>query len=469
MDSKQRDNCLRGPSDPPDYLINPNQRSKNLTKKDIMLGKLNARLIKKPVCFTNQEPRGLLVNENNDKSIESSCYSILNNFTNKNRIKIDISGKIFQILPEDNYKIRVLKLCGLIMVGILAHMIRQFPYYPITIIGNTVYSKVIAASLISYNSNNVIAICKSNKRISYYETDDGKELPFEGCSVNFFLNSDKSRIIPVVPNSMEDLTKLEQHTGLKDLSQIQQSILSQFKKENSADIYLANLEDLIINDEPTSNSLRNISPKSVSIHNPVIQIRKFWGNLYYIMTSNEVWLTRMVISDSAAPLQPHEVVSGLYGTIIPRSNPSYSIDINNNVCSITEPTMKTVLQRQNSYIVGIDFSIKSLHIEAQQSSITKGSTVPFSKLNTGFQLAKRPSVVSQPSDEAGLQLDQELGISQWTTESVIYNLQKPRPFSKQSKDNGIYLVHPFHLPPSWDPFLTIMIIARALVRGLDIS
>jgi len=286
------------------------------------------------------------------------------------------------------------------MIGFLAHVIRRFPYHHITIIGNSVYSKVAASTLSSCGVP--FALCRGNNRISYYETDNGKEIAFEGPSAKGFLENLNSvgSSIPVIPLSSSEISKVEQHTGLKNLTTIQAAVLSHFPNKNG--IHLANLSDII--SEVKAN------------HNPVMHVKKFFGNLYYIMTTNEIWLTQLIISDTAVPLQPGEIISTLYGSVIETpSSLDYNITSEEDRQIITQPSCRTELIRKDSYSVEIDLRIKQLSTD----------------------------------DSTNLPL----------TESIIYSLNRPRPFIY----NSISVVHPFHLPMTWDPFLTMMIVTRGLL------
>ena len=46
-----------------------------------------------------------------------------------------------------------------------------------------------------------------------------------------------------------------------------------------------------------------------------------------------------------------------------------------------------------------------------------------------------------------------------TYESQIYHLKNPRNFI----DNGNYMIHPFHMPFTWDTYLSLMIIGLGII------
>lgn len=315
-----------------------------------------------------------------------SCVNALNQYLHKHKRMVTIDGKLSKVLSSHEYKVRHVKLCGLIIVGLISYIIRRYIYHPITVMGNTVYCRVIAAAL-AQNSKTPFVICKGNHRMVYYETEDDKELAFEGPSYEFF--SDRlDQSVTLIPHLKDELEKLEQHTQLKNLASIQENILSEFK----------------------GGFLRDFIYDVPNFKNPIIGIRRFFGNLFYITTTDEIWITSIIIGDNSYPLQPNEIVSGLYGNEIHTSQEASCILRNATNCTVTEPNRTINLTRKNTYRVEIDLSIKSLY--------------------------------SCDEDEC-----------------VIYSLDRPRPFLQ----GPIYTIHPFYFPPSWDPFLTIMMITRAIV------
>ncbi len=160
----------------------------------------------------------------------------------------------------------------------------------------------------------------------------------------------------------------------------------------------------------TQQDLINTDERNV-IHDPIIEIKRFTNTLIYVATTNTKWLTQYVITDDVEPLKQGETISSLYGQFKEKINTKYNIYYNSDSCIIKEPELKTILTRKNNYLVESDFTIKEL---------------------------------DDISDN----------------ESIIYNLQQPRNF--QNKDT--YITHPYHIPTSWDPLLSIMIITRALTK-----
>ena len=353
-----------------------------------------------------------------DKLQPDSCVTSLLRSLRTRNLSISPEGQLFKILSVIDYKNCLLKICALVMLGFFAHIIKLFPYHHITIIGNTVYSRVAAATL--EKCRVPFVICKDNNRISYYETTDDQEIAFEGPSTKFFTEVQSASPICLIPHTINELNNLEAHTNLKNFNCIQNVILSGFP--NIDGIHIVKANDLVYKGKFMS---------------PVIQIKKFFGDLYYVMTTTEIWLSRIIITDNALPLQPGEVISGLFSSKIddppsPDNNKSdnnkptkYKITRTADGCSITEANGTINLIRQDCYSISTDLTINPI-------------------------LSKN--------------LEQK--------SSLLYNLSKPRSFNNKSKSlsvgrafgqNNIYTIHPFYLPISWDPFLTIMIVTRGLI------
>lgn len=326
----------------------------------------------------------------------NSCVRFLLNIIGDYNIIVTVDGDIFKILP--NYRSQILNLCGLIIIGFIAHIIKNFPYYPITVIENTLYSRIVASTLASHKIPFIL--CKGNNITSYYGIDNGNQISFEGPNFNFFLNSYNEKI-PIIPCSKEDIIKLEQHTGLTNLYNIQNEILSNFDKNNN--IYIGNIYDII--------------NTKLHTYNPIIGIKRFIGNLYYIMTTTEIWLSQIIITDTVFHLQPTEIISTINAISVDNASDYYNIyHKSDNICIITEPNVKTQLQRINKYLVNNDLTIKLL-FENHSDNVE---------------------------------------------ESPIYNLYNPRPFNY----DNLYIIHPFHLPTNWDIILNIMIVTHGLINKI---
>jgi len=336
-------------------------------------------------------------------------------------LAIDFNGKFLRILPLIDYKIRFIKLIGLIMLGFMAYIIKQIPYHPITIMGNTIYSQVVASCLSRYKIPYVL--CRGFNRIPYYETDQGYEIPFEGPNSQFFSTNQDTQI-PLIPNTKEELSKLELHTNLSNLEYIQYNLLTNFPSKNG--VYIASMNDIIHKD------------REKAIKNPIINIRRFCGNLYYIITINEIWLSRIIISDIVHPLQPDEIISVLYGTIKEDHNENFHIKYGKNVCIVNEPTKNTILTRHSGYKINTDLTITTLIPNKLQSSIDNKCSI-----------IGNDNIIQNNSH---INTDYEC---------ILYSLENPRSFGR-----SIYIIHPFHFPVTWDPFLTIMIITLGILQDL---
>lgn len=333
--------------------------------------------------------------------MNNSCVKLLSNALRTHNLTITIDGKLFKTLSYVEYKINILKLCALIMIGFLIHIIKLFPYRPITIIGNTIYSRVVVSTLDNFNIPFIL--CKENNKITHYETSDNREISFEGPTPNFYSKNYTNSSTCLIPLTTNQLNKLQFHTKFGDLDLTQKNILAKFPNING-------VSTIDINGLKYEGKMAN----------PVIQIKKFFNNsdLYYVMTTNEIWITKIIITDIIAPLQPGEILSTLYRNKIENPHNNYNIEISEKICTITEPDYISNIKRHECYSVSRDLSINPLTLEMSD--------------------------------------DYE--------ESILYNLSNPRPFN----GNGIYNIHPFHLPVYWDPFLTIMIITKAIMEKNNI-
>lgn len=203
-----------------------------------------------------------------------SCIITRAYLIQKYNIYVDYDGKITRTLSIPIFTEKCLMLCALIVTGILAYIIHNYTFYPVTIIGNTIYSRLIATFMkIPY------VICKGSNRITYYITDDDQEIPFEGASIHFFQDTDTS----MIPLTSDELNLLEKHTGLKNLAHIQDTLIQSY-----------NIVSLV-------NKINTFKP-------PIVQVKKFFGNLLYVMTNNEVWITRNIITDIVSPLHPGDTI-----------------------------------------------------------------------------------------------------------------------------------------------------------------
>lgn len=328
-------------------------------------------------------------------SLVITCRQPLYKLSVERSFTVNHEGRIFKLLSPMLYKTQLLKCMALIIVGFMAHIIRGFQYYPVTIVANTIYARVAAACL----SRNKIpfVLCRGNNRIPYYETEDGREIAFEGPSVQYFANTyDES--IPLIPHSEAELKQLEAHTKLENLHDIQQHILRTFPNKDGVPI--AAPRDLI----PSPD---------IKLKAPIVAIKHFFGNLYYIMSMNEVWISRIVLTDNVIALQPGDSILELNGMISSETHDTYEIRHGSTSCTIQEMTKTTTLTRESNYIVDNDLCIRSTKL------------------------------MDEPNNYPG----------------IIYSLTSPRPLVQ----NSLHITHPFHFPATWDPFLTIMIVTLGII------
>ena len=325
-----------------------------------------------------------------------NCIYFISQFLKTHKYGININGKIFKVISLFEYKIHLIKLIIVIIIGILSHIIKHITYNHITIIGNTIYSKVAAYCLSQHKIPYVL--CKGNNQISYYQIQEtNSEIAFGGPNSQYF---SKDILHPLIPHSQNIIYQLENHTKLSNLDNIQTKILSKF--ENKDGTYLINT--------------KNIMQNKFNYKNPVTSIKRFSETLFYVTTIDESWISRLIITDIIQPFQPGEIITGVYGNTIEEFHDKCEIEQINEHCIIKQLNSKTTLYYQHMYKIENDLNI--CKIFTNQS------------YNQSYNQFK----------------------------SLLYGLLNPRTFNK----SDIKILHPFHIPNTWDPFLTIMIIIYAL-------
>lgn len=316
--------------------------------------------------------------------MSDSCVATIKRIVINRGIKVTIDGRIWKILPYIEYRKKLFQICSLILLTLIVYVLKKIPYVPITVTGNTIYAHVIASTLRLFEIKH--KVCKSNNRIHYYETTDNKEIPFEGVRPGFFPNQE----ITIVPLNNAELKELQKHTKYRNLKKIQNNILAKFSNNNG--LY-------------STKMLMNTDDKEY----PIVYMRKI-GKLYYVETSNNNWITSMILTDDVLPLKPGEMISCICSEITKKSSEQCGVKREDKKCIVTGITIETILFREIRYKVRKDFTIKCINSDHED-------------------------------------------------ESVSYSVSPPRMFSGN--------IHPFHLPESWDPLLSVMIVTCAKINKLQ--
>lgn len=309
----------------------------------------------------------------------SSCVQCLQNVIRTHKIQIRPDGQLMKVLNPLQFRAAILKLYSLVIVGLVAYIVRGYVYHPITVMGNYVYSRVASASLKLCGIPHVL--CKGTGRIIHYETTDGTVIPFEGVPASCF----PTQVLPVIPASAADLAELTAHTKIPGVELAQERILSHLSRQDQ--LHIADWTQLL-----------DVEPNK----EPIVQVRKFFGNLFFIRTANYWWITRKLIGDGTPPLHPGNILTRLFITVDEESHTSTTITTTEQDCSVLTETNTVTITQGMSHRVEPDLSIVALE--------------------------------PQNDDE------------------LIYFLQQPRP----TLMNGIYTIHPFHFPMNYDPLLTVM-------------
>jgi hypothetical protein len=314
-----------------------------------------------------------------------SCVIFMRTLYLKRNLKIDINGKIYKILTAPLYRLYMLKICCLIILSVFVYIIKKYKYYDVTIIGKTIYG-ALSSKVLSLEGINHI-LCKTRNHFTYYDIESEK-INLEGFEYEFF----EDEIIPLIKNAKEGINSLESHTGFKNLNQIQDSILSKIEKKG--DIYYISINDINV------------------LNCDIISIKNFIGNLYIINTTNDNWITRIMITDKVEHLKKGETITTINAEICKnKKEKKNTINYFEDRCEIFERDEKIIITKESKY----EF-LESNKINSVNKDIKDG---PF------------------------------------------YNLIRPREFSKK---NDMFIVHPFHLPIDWDPILNVLITTLACVK-----
>lgn len=256
---------------------------------------------------------------------EVSACQRLHNFLERHAAIVQwTSSGVFLL----DYKTCLLKLAGLVVLSLVTYVLKHYPYVQTTVVGNTVYSRVVAVTLARFKVPH--RFCKGTNRIVFYETQDGKEIPFEGPGVNFFLGREEDPV-NFTPCSPEQLTLLSQHTGFDSSSKL--SML-----QNSV------LHELSVGAPMT---IKEFLRYDLAMSDPVLKIvGLFGGKLFQVVTATDTWLSSTILSDIVAPLQINDVVTVLY------PKPTL-LDLSDEIGMVRKP----------GYLVNFDLSVSSLNHE----------------------------------------------------------------------------------------------------------
>jgi hypothetical protein len=314
------------------------------------------------------------------------------------------------ILSPNIYNKIITYLISLFISIEILLIIKKYTYHIITINNDNIYSRVIAQCY--YNHNIKFTLCKSNNRNIYYNVDNNLEIPFHNANFNNnFTNNNFHNSIKIIPNSKSDIKRLESHTNLSNLEQIQNYILNKYNSQ--------------IN-------ISNIAYNKSADNNQIISVKKFFGGLYYITTNTNIWISKYVLNDDPLPLTCSDIVMAITSTI----NPNIEPVINPNIEPVINPNIDNLLITQNSCTIFEKNNIITLD-------------------NSSHYIVNNDLSINYIND-----LSQKLSkdLSK-TYESQIYHLKNPRNFM----NNGNYMIHPFHVPFTWDTYLSLMIIGLGII------
>lgn len=314
------------------------------------------------------------------KDMKLSCVHTLHQICQTHQIFFNLDGKPGKILSMQAASLYSLQLCSLLVIASVTYLIKQIPYRPITVMGDSIYSRVAAYALRLAKVDHVL--CQENNRTTFYLTTEGIYVPFQGVNCEYFPNDR----VPIILNTPSELSRIERHIGHNNLGTIQNSLVQMMDEEDGLPVW--NFSEVISAPEQCP---------------PVVQIRSVFHNLYLIRTHNEQWISRHVITDSTTSLQPADRINRLYQTVQASKEESH-ISVTERECTVSWNEMTLTLSRDSCYQVDNNLAIIPLKDDM--------------------------------------------------SECLIYQLDQPRMF----RTHGLYVIHPFHLPPVWDSLWTIMLV-----------
>lgn len=251
-------------------------------------------------------------------------------FRNKH-ITVGIDGTIYHIIP--NYRHRLLKLITIIFLSFVVYIFKHIAYIPVTVIGHTIYAKIIAGTVKRHNIQ--YKFCKTNSRVITYETSRAELIEFEGAS-----NMTSSEQLPVVTCNVNELIALEAHTNLHNLDKAQSTVLQHMDRVGG--VHMTSLNELINNIQYDAH---------------ITSIDKISNNLFYITSCDTIWLTSLILTDTIEPLQAGETVIGFIVSPTIESTTNYETEQDKIVVETIEGLV--TMQRKSLYYVEDDLSITS--------------------------------------------------------------------------------------------------------------
>lgn len=240
---------------------------------------------------------------------------------------IDIDGNFHKTIPKNSFII----LISFTIIIIFAYIIIKIPYIPITIIGKTIYSTVIA------NAIDIVpyVFCYDNV-INCYSCDNSS-LFLEGIN-HMSIETNYS----LIPLTTDEIKQLKSHTGLPNIDIIHNKIISSN----------INIESII----------KNVPNK---IYEPIISIKKISKTLYFIRTKTKSWITKLIITDKIDPINENDVITSVVSDnnldhenyiIIENKKlfklPMYKINPNSKIIKLNNPEYESIfysLQKPRSF------------------------------------------------------------------------------------------------------------------------
>ena len=202
----------------------------------------------------------------------TSCVSVVNRILKNRTIDEDLED-------DNDYSFNIVVM---LTMGFVFYAIKQIKFIPITIIGYSAYSHLVAWTLELYNIPYIFI--KDSNQIVYYEVE-GKEIPFEGRSFNYWkCKVEQDMFVPLT-----ELDELAEHCDLTELDRVQQMILDRFPKFNLDQFY----------------------EQEFNYETGSFEVKRFSKDIYHVITDNSSWFTKLIISDDCTAFKPGDIIKGL--------------------------------------------------------------------------------------------------------------------------------------------------------------
>lgn len=388
----------------------------------------------------------------------------------RRKIRVNYYGRVIRYCSKHIYYSLILYLIYITLVYILLYVVYRKKERSAIILGANIYTSFVANALSTgktssgSNQKNNVLICMPDTSVPYYPVNNDipeNEIPLTGISM-FKCHLSAGVILPIMD---EDLLRVSKHTGLSldRLIIAKEKVLQHF----TIPMISKNGEKTLI-----FNTSRLINWTNMDICQGNIKIGYDATKKNHIVSTNMGFFwTKTLISCYPEPLLPNDIIVGtehrVYKYEFPRGaappsgidvelppgryseEKSTSLDIKshtklynndikngNNILQFVYPNGIAISQFGDVGTISMTYPMYKV-INNNIISLNNGNDVSFDMISSKLDMTLLP--------------DKKTCLS--------YALTKPRPWIK----NHQYIIHPFHLPPTSDGLLLVMIVTTALM------